>query len=304
MITAFFLIFLLKTLVAQDLYVRTFGNKTGKPVIFLHGGPGYNAAAFEISTAKPLSEKGYFVIVYDRRGEGRSAEATNAAYTFQQTFDDLTNLMAKYNIQRATLIGHSFGGLVGTLFAEKYPSRVQELILASVPVVMQETFRTILVSSKKVYEAKRDTSNLHYVKLIEKMDTASIEYSTYLFMHAMQNGFYSTKTPNETAISLYSAAKKDSLYPYLSQMSREATIGYWQKERYTTLNISEHIKNIRVRGIRIIGIYAKEDGLYSPTQVMQLKDLLGNQNVYYLDNCSHNVFIDRQDQFISLINGL
>jgi proline iminopeptidase len=56
---------------AQSLYIKTFGNPKDKPLLFLHGGPGYNAVNFEQSTADKLSKSGFYVIIYDRRGEGR-----------------------------------------------------------------------------------------------------------------------------------------------------------------------------------------------------------------------------------------
>ncbi|TDE11967.1 alpha/beta hydrolase [Dyadobacter psychrotolerans] len=291
------------TTTAQDLYVKTFGNKSDEPVLFLHGGPGYNSAVFEATTAKTLSEKGYYVIVYDRRGEGRSANVSPAEFTFSQTFDDINKILKGQNIKKVTLIGHSFGGIVATLFAEKHPGVVEKLFLISTPVVMQETFRTILDSSQKLYESKKDTTNLYYLGLIRKMDTTSIAYSSYTFMHAMQNGFYATKTPDETAKKLYTEFGKDSLAKYASQMTQQAPLGFLKNEHYTTLNLTAAIQNVKRKGIKIYAMYGKDDGLYSPEQVAAAGNLIGKENVLYLGNCSHNLFMDRQEQFISTIYG-
>lgn len=106
----------------QSIYTKTFGNTKDKPIIFLHGGPGYNCVNFETTTAQQLADKGFYVIVYDRRGEGRS-EDLNAQFTFQETFDDLNAIYQKYGLTKSTLIGHSFGGVIATLFAEKYASQ-------------------------------------------------------------------------------------------------------------------------------------------------------------------------------------
>ena len=37
---------------AQEIYTKTFGNSKNKPIIFLHGGPGYNSVSFEATTAQ------------------------------------------------------------------------------------------------------------------------------------------------------------------------------------------------------------------------------------------------------------
>jgi len=104
-------IILLSTTLAngQSIYLKTFGNAEDKSIIFLHGGPGSNCVSFEATTAQQLADKGFYVIMYDRRGEGRSQDL-NAQYTFKQTFDDLNGIYQEYNLTKATLIGHSFWG--------------------------------------------------------------------------------------------------------------------------------------------------------------------------------------------------
>lgn len=106
---------------SQSLYIKAFGNEKDRPVIFLHGGPGYNSANFEATTAKNLADNGYFVIVYDRRGEGRSADMT-AKFTFKETFEDPEDLYKRYDLEKATLIGHSFGGII----KHYLPKRIQK----------------------------------------------------------------------------------------------------------------------------------------------------------------------------------
>jgi proline iminopeptidase len=128
------LVFILATIVAnsQTIYSKAFGNPNHEPVIYLHGGPGYNSIGFEVTTAKKLSENGFYVIVYDRRGEGRSSDK-NAKFTFQETFDDLDAIYTEFNLKKATLIGQSFGGVIGTLSAEKYPNKITSLVLVAAP---------------------------------------------------------------------------------------------------------------------------------------------------------------------------
>ena len=43
---------------SQQLYIKTYGNQSDKPLLFLHGGPGYNCASFEFTTAEKYPEKG------------------------------------------------------------------------------------------------------------------------------------------------------------------------------------------------------------------------------------------------------
>ncbi len=284
---------------AQELYVRTFGPTTGKAILFLHGGPGYNAAGFEISTAEELSKQGFFVIVYDRRGEGRSIDA-NAEFNFSQTFADMDQICQKYHLKKVNLMGHSFGGMLAVLYAEKYPEKVNSVVLVGAPVALQESFRTILDASRKKYEAANDQANLKYLGMIAQMDTSSFEYMSYTFMHAMQNGFYSPKVPTEQAKAIYQKMAANPDFKLVREMTREASTGFWKNEHYSTMDLSGNISNLSKK-VMVFGIYGKEDGLYSAEQIGKLGEIIGKDKLAYIDGASHNVFIDQQQQFLDTV---
>ena len=295
--------FIVSTLVvnSQTIYSKAFGNSNDKPLIYLHGGPGYNSVGFEATTAQKLSENGFYVITYDRRGEGRSPDK-NAKFTFSETFDDINSIYDKFNLTSATLIGHSFGGIIATLYAEKHPEKTKSIILVSAPLVMQETLSTILKSSKSIYIRNKDSVNLNYINMLEKMDKSSLEYSSYCFTHAMQNGFYYPKGPTQEAINIYSSFKTDSfLIKYSSKMTYEAPRGFWQNEKYTTLNLNQEIKQLLKNDIPVFGLYGKDDGLFSETQIRNIEKLISEDNLVYLNNCSHNLFIDQQTKFMNAL---
>jgi proline iminopeptidase len=295
--------FIISTLVvkSQTIYSKAFGNPNDKPLIYLHGGPGYNAVGFESTTAQKLSENGFYVISYDRRGEGRSLDK-NAKFTFNETFNDLSSIYHKFNLTSATLIGHSFGGVIATLFAEKHPDKAESIILLSAPLSMQAMFSTILKSSKSLYTSNKDSTNLSYINMLEKMDKSSLEFSSYCFSHAMQNGFYYPKELTKEAANIYSTFKTDSLLiKYSSKMTYKAPRGFWQNEKYTMLDLNENLKRVVKNGTLVFGLYGKDDGLFSESQVRNIENLIGENNLEYLFNCSHNLFIDQQTKFIDAL---
>jgi len=302
-ITLFVFILTTISVSSQTIYSKAFGDSNNEAIIYLHGGPGYNSIGFELATAKELSENGFFVIVYDRRGEGRSSDK-NAKFTFQETFDDLDSIYTNFNLKDATLIGHSFGGVVGTLYAEKYPNKTKSLVLVGAPLSMQETLNTIIKTSKSIYESNNDNTNLRYIGMLETMDKNSLEYSSYSFGHAMQNGFYMPKAPSEEALAIYSKLKANpSFATNGTTMTYEAPKGFWKNENYTSIDLTKNLKSVVENKTQIFGLYGTEDGLYSEEQVMKLKNIIPLNNFKYLDNCSHNVFIDQQDQFITAIKN-
>jgi proline iminopeptidase len=286
---------------AQDLYVHTFGKSSDPTLIFLHGGSGYNSASFEETTAQRLAETGFYVVVYDRRGEGRS-EVAKAAYTLEQSLADLQQLYRQLKLEKATLLGHSFGGVVGILFAERYPAYVQGLVLLGAPMDFQATFDNIRARCTAIYKAKNDVRNLQYMALLEKMDPHSLPYASYCFTHAMQNGFYNTQQPSKEAIALYARfSTNPMLQQYASSMSTTAPLEFWKNERYTSLNLWSTLERVVQQKIPVWGLYGREDGLFAAAQVQRLQTFLGAEQVLYWENCSHNVFIDQQTLFLQTL---
>ncbi len=302
-ITIFALILTTITANTQTIYSKAFGDPKNETIIYLHGGPGYNSIGFEVTTAEKLSESGFYVIVYDRRGEGRSPDQ-NAKFTFQETYDDLDAIYQKFNLKNATLIGHSFGGVIGTLYAEQSPEKIKSLVLVAAPISMQETFSTIIKTSKSMYEKNKDSTNLMYIGMLEKMDKNSLKYSSYSFGHAMQNGFYTPKAPSEEALVIYTKLKTDtSFVTDGATMTMEAPKGFWKNENYTSIDLTQNLKGLLQNKTQVFGLYGSEDGLYSDEQVMKLKKILPINNFKYIENCSHNVFIDQQNQFINSLKN-
>jgi len=288
---------------SQKMYSKVYGDPNDKPIVFLHGGPGYNSVSFEVTTAKKLSENGFYVVVYDRRGEGRSVDK-NAKFTFAETFSDLDVICTQYNLKKPTLIGHSFGGIIATLYAEKNPEKVTSILLLGAPLILQNVFSTILTSSKDIYEKRKDIENLRYIDILEKMDKNSMEYMYYTFGHAMQNGFYYPKKITAEASVLYSKFKTDSLLAkYSSQMSSEAPLGFSKNENYTFKDLTLNIKNAKQNKVFFYGMYGKDDGLFSIEHVNNLERLIDKNNFKYIDNCSHNIFLDQQTIFINTLKS-
>ena len=84
-------------------------------------------------------------------------------------------------------------------------------------------------------------------------------------------------------------------------MTYQAPQGFWKNEKYTTINLTKSIDNLKKKKIKILGLYGKDDGLYSAQQINDLIDQIGANNLKYFDSCSHNVFIDQQTAFLNSI---
>ena len=227
----------------QTIYSKTFGDKNNKPIIFIHGGPSGNAVQFEATTAQKLADKGFYVIVYDRRGEGRSADE-NAKINYNEAFDDLIDLYKKYNITQANLIGFSFGGLVTTLFAEKYPQKVKSIILVSALFNQQESYDHIISSVRKIYIKNGDAEKLKEVARVENLDKNSAEYRGECFALASQNGYFKVANPDKEAVGIYQEYETGELYK--SNIRNKKAPGlFYKNEARNNINVKPVLENLK-----------------------------------------------------------
>ncbi|QDT92172.1 alpha/beta fold hydrolase [Gimesia algae] len=101
-----------------------------RPVLFLlHGGPGSDHSSFKSNSAA-LRDTAQLVFV-DHRGSGRSAPADPETYTLDQNIDDVDALREHLGLERISVLGSSYGGMVAQGYAIRYPERVANLILVA-----------------------------------------------------------------------------------------------------------------------------------------------------------------------------
>jgi proline iminopeptidase len=110
-----------------ELFVRRVG--AGPPAVFLHGGPGahhdYLLPGFDA-----LAD-GRELVYYDQRGGGRSPVARDVPVGWTEHVADLEALRTWWELERLTLVGYSWGGLLALLYALTHPGRVARLALVS-----------------------------------------------------------------------------------------------------------------------------------------------------------------------------
>jgi proline iminopeptidase len=282
---------------AQNLYIKTYGNKKDKTIIFIHGGPSGNATLFEGTTAQKLADLGFYVIAYDRRGEGRSKDTT-ATFTYDEAFRDLNSIYKKYNIKKATLLAHSFGGLVATLYTEKYPQNVSALVLVGALFSQQETYDHILNSLKISH--KGDSKTLNKIAYVERLNKNSAGYRKHCFDLASDDDYFKMPNPTKESKKLYANYEKGDFFK-TNIRNKNAPLLFYQNEKQNNIDTRSSLKKIKAKGISIFAIYGKDDGIFSTTQINSIKNLVGENHFDLLNNCSHYLFVDQQKSFLSHI---
>ncbi|WP_172651154.1 prolyl aminopeptidase [Rhodococcus opacus] len=118
----------------QQMYWEQSGNPDGKPVVFLHGGPGGGTDPAQRQFFDPQV---YRIVLLDQRGCGRSTPhvadgADLSVNTTDRLLGDVELLRSHLGIDRWQVFGGSWGSTLALAYAQKHPGRVTELVLRGI----------------------------------------------------------------------------------------------------------------------------------------------------------------------------
>jgi proline iminopeptidase len=114
----------------HEIYFEESGNPAGKPVVFLHGGPGGGSDPKQRRFFHP--EK-YRIVNFDQRGCGKSTPY--ASLEDNTTWDlvaDIEKLREHLGIQQWQVFGGSWGSTLALAYSETHPDHVTELVLRGI----------------------------------------------------------------------------------------------------------------------------------------------------------------------------
>ena len=121
---------MLKVSDVHTIYWEESGNPTGKPAVFLHGGPGGGS---DPKVRRFFHPDKYRIVVFDQRGCGKSTPyASLEANTTWDLVSDIEKLRAHLGIDRWQVFGGSWGSTLALAYAETHPDRVTELVLRGI----------------------------------------------------------------------------------------------------------------------------------------------------------------------------
>ena len=109
------------------LHYVEYGDAGGEAIVFLHGWPD---SWYSFSRVVEKIPERYRALLIDQRGYGES-ERPEAGYDIPSMAADVTAFLDALSIERATIVGHSFGSFVARRVALDHPSRVDRLVLVA-----------------------------------------------------------------------------------------------------------------------------------------------------------------------------
>jgi pimeloyl-ACP methyl ester carboxylesterase len=120
--------------------VRRYGG--GEPLVVVHGWGG-GGKKWE-TPARLLAKEGYEVFVPDLPGFGETAPPP-AAWDLEDYAGFLAEFFRVFGLRRAVVVGHSFGGQLGVVFAKQNPHLARRLVLIAPPLFRKPTLKASLI---------------------------------------------------------------------------------------------------------------------------------------------------------------
>lgn len=120
----------LKVSLIHELYYEQCGNPKGKPVVFLHGGPGGGLVP---EYRQFFDRAAYRIVLFDQRGSGQSTPM--ASLEENTTWDlvaDIEKLREHMGIDKWQVFGGSWGSTLALAYSETHPDRCTEVVLRGI----------------------------------------------------------------------------------------------------------------------------------------------------------------------------
>lgn len=111
----------------KKIWYEIYGTEYNDTLLYLHDGPGASCLDF-VNQAKALSKK-MKVIIFDQLGVLRSeAIPENESYSMEYQIEMIEEMRKLLGIEKWSILGHSYGGMLAVLYAYIYPNSIHKVI--------------------------------------------------------------------------------------------------------------------------------------------------------------------------------
>jgi proline iminopeptidase len=260
------------------LLVRRIGR--GLPVVVLHGGPGahheYLLPQFDaLAHDREL-------IYYDQRGGGRSPVPRDVPVGWVEQVADLDALRAHLGIERLTLAGYSWGGLLALLYSLQHHDRIERLALISPAPAWR--------AARESFEQRFANRNLDRVFQDERRRLRESG-----LRERDPEGFQQRIFEVSVAPYFFDPARARNLTPF-------RVTGRTQQEVWASLGDYDLRPRLgQLRGIPALAMHGEDDLI--PIEATRTAAELIGADFHPLPRCGHVPYVEAQETFTSLLDA-
>lgn len=267
---------------SAPIHYKTFGS--GKPLLIINGGPGMNSEGFS-GLAIRLSQSNQ-TIIYDQRGTGKSKLPVldSNTITMKLMIDDIESLRKHLKIEKWSVLGHSFGGMVASYYATQYPERIDKMILSSSGGIDLDLLGYVQQSiNSKLSKADSDSVK-YWTKRINDGDTAHY--------------FRLERGKHLAPAYVFNRVNVPIIAERLTQGNWDINQLIWENMVKINFDCSEKLKYFTKPVLIIQG----KDDIIKPETAEKARNVLKNSRIVLVDRCRHYGWLDNEEVYIREIN--
>lgn len=268
----------------SKLNYTTFGS--GKPILIINGGPGMNSDGFSF-VAQELAKMNFQTIIYDQRGTGKSTLETinNKTITMDLMTEDIENLRRHLKIEKWTILGHSFGGIMATYYTTKHPETIDKLIFSSsggvnmkFTLYLQERLNNNLTESERdslsFYQRKRDAGDNSKETITKRAQFLAKAY-------------------------VFDKSKSDSIAQRLTQINFTVNSLVIENLQKINFDCSTSFSNFK----RPVLVIQGKNDIISVETAQEIATTFPNSKLILMENCGHYGWLDSDELYFNSINN-
>lgn len=266
---------------AKIYYEKRGQSGDGTPIVFVHGGPGFdhqyflsNSAITELAKKRPL-------IFYDQRGAGKSEKVSDErAATLENGVEDLENLRRHLGYEKIAVAGHSFGGLVAMTYAVLFPDKVSRLILIdSVPANYDEEYDTFAKDYPNEFQEMR-SKRIEY--LMGNQDPKALRASIVAYMKML----------------FHSAQNRDRFLAGSENYSYDLRVNSSVNNSAEGFNITPGIVKLNIPTLILHG---KHDSNITVESSEKIQKAIPNSRLVIFEKSGHLPFFEEPEKFVKTV---
>jgi proline iminopeptidase len=222
-------------------------DKSGPPllksntVLLLHGGPGVPDYLQDLAELLIHNNIAASVVCFDQRGVGKSLLLPGGrGITMDLILDDIDAIKKTYDLQKIHLVGHSWGGILAQLYAEKAPESVSSMLLFSPTTVSQasdwQKMELAVMNHNRRKGGLFNFAKMGFWSLLIRMPLISNYAAKSLFAMVMKNYYFHPSSAPDPSVSFLDGVSASTLLSskqaFLEGVSKPISI---QWDRFPTL---------------------------------------------------------------------
>lgn len=286
----------------KDIYTEILGEDSAPALLFIHGGPGGIGVADFIEYQGDRLSRNFKIIAPDQRGVWRSeAILDDEDISLEDIIEDFEELRKKLNINKWSILSHSFGGYLAVLYANLYPTSIECMVYESPSFSFALSERSMLKSAaEELIKLGNSALGEEYLRLLGEIKDYK-EINNLLMKISKELG---------ANCNNYMWFGKDKQIIDRIAMGTEDGATLWNKSTNTRIKLLKdwrvyndvfiQLSNIKKPSLIIKGKY---DPITCEIQTEKFEKLVGDKEVITFDFSSHWVRIEEPEKYCEVVTS-